>query len=154
VAIRTSLTGGHTLISSKEIDMRTIQLAVILILAGAVTSFGQEATPPPASMSASTTTDAFAAPAPKPQPSRRRFRLVRAAAHVVREVHAQTGLSVPMPTATINNEIAVGALAGLGLGGLAFQDCDPRVSPCTAAILISGGVGAVSGAIVRAHRKD
>jgi hypothetical protein len=153
VAIRTSLTGGHTLIS-KEIDMRTIHLVMILILAGAVPSFGQEATPPPAANNASTAADAFAASPAKAQPSRRRFRLVRAAARVIREVHAQTGLSVPVPASAMNNEIAVGAVVGLSLGGLAFQDCDPRVSPCTAAILISGGVGAVSGAIVRAHRKD
>ena len=109
--------------------MRTIHMVVILILAGAAPSFGQEATPPPAPMNASTTPDAFAAPAPQPQPSRRRFRLVRAAARVMREVHAQTGLSVPVPTSALNNEIAVGAVVGLGLGGLAFQDCDPRVSP-------------------------
>jgi hypothetical protein len=152
VAIRTSLTGGHTLVS-KEINMRTIRMVVILILAGAAPSFGQETTPPPAPMNASTTPGAFAAPARQPQPSRRRFRIVRAAARVAREVHAQTSLSVPVPAAAINNEIAVGAVVGLGLGGLAFQDCDPQVSPCTAAILISGGVGAVSGAIVRAHRK-
>jgi hypothetical protein len=133
--------------------MRTIHIAVILILAGAASSFGQEMTQP-ASMSASTAADAFAASPAKAQPSRRRFRLVRAAARVMREVHAQTGLSVPVPASAMNNEIALGAVVGLGLGGLAFQDCDPRVSPCTAAILISGGVGAVTGAIVRAHRKN
>jgi hypothetical protein len=138
---------------SKEIDMRTIPLAVVLLLAcGAVPLFAQDV--PPAAINGPTSANAFAAPTQQPHPSRRRFRIVRAVARVAREVHAQTGLSVPVPHAAINNEIAVGGAAGLALGGLAFQDCDGRVSPCTAAILISGGVGAVSGAIIRAHRND
>jgi hypothetical protein len=133
--------------------MRTIHAALILVLIGAAPSFAQEATPP-AATNASTGAEAFAAATPRPPEPRRRFRLVRAAARVVGEVQAQTNVSLAIPAQALNNEIVVGAVVGLGLGGLAFQDCDPRVSPCTAAILTSAGVGAVSGAIVRAYRKE
>ena len=132
--------------------MRTIRAALILSLIGVAPVFAQEATPGGAT-NGSTAAAALAATTPKPPAPRRRFRLVRAAVRIARDVQAETGVALAVPRTVIDNEIVVGAAVGLGLGGLAFQDCDARVSPCTAAILTSAGVGAVSGAIVRAHRK-